>query len=231
MRGSETVKKNNKIFVYGLLIISVLLWTIVSDAWGYSEHLLKNLPNDWNRYIYGYISRLIWAIPFLFLIIRSKQKGSISSKEIFGFHFHWKSFLTVFVLSTMFVLGKMFFNHGGWWINPNIIILQELSKYLIVGFAEELVYRGFGLNMLSSFLSERTAIVVSSLFFAAVHIPAYFIHWYCDGVFLLTELIIQVISGFIFGLIFGMVFRKNRSVWSVAIIHFWYDFIYVLFVG
>lgn len=225
------MKKNNKIFVYGFLTISVLLWAVVCDAWGYSEHLLTNLPNDWNRYIYGYISRLIWAMPFLLLIVRSKQKGSISSKEIFGFHFHWKSFLTVFVLSTMFVLGKMFFNHGGWWINPNIIFLQELSKYLIVGFVEELVYRGFGLNMLSSFLSERTAIIVSSLFFAAVHIPAYFIHWCCDGVFLSTELITQVITVFIFGLIFGMVFRKNKSIWSVAIIHFWYDFIYVLFIG
>ncbi len=225
------MKQNNRIFVYGLLMISVLLWAAVSDAWGYSEHFLTNLPNGWNRYIYGYISRLIWVIPFLILIVRSKRKGSISSKEIFGFHFHWKSFLTVLALSTMFVLGNMVFNHGGWWINPNIIILQELFKYLIVGFVEELVYRGFGLNMLSGFLRERTAIVVSSLFFAAVHIPAYFIHWYCDGVFLLTELITQEISGFLFGLIFGMVFGKNKSIWSVAIIHFWYDFIYVLFVG
>ncbi len=225
------MNKNNKNFVYCLLSISVLLWAVVSDAWGYSEHLLTNLPNDWNRYIYGYISRLIWAIPFLLLIVSNKQKGSISSKEIFRFHFHWKSFLTVFVLSTMFVLVKMFFNHGGWWINPNIIFLQELSKYLIVGFVEELVYRGFGLNMLSSFLSERTAIVVSSSFFSAVHIPAYFIHWYCDGIFSLTELLIQVVTAFISGLIFGVVFSKSKSVWSSAIIHFWYDFIYVLFIG
>lgn len=228
MRERETAK-NNKIFVYGLLIISVLLWAVVSDAWGYSEHFLTSLPNDWNRYIYGYLSRSIWAAPFLLLIVRSRQKGSFSAKEIFGFHFHWKSFLTVFVLSTMLVLGRMFFIHGGWWINPDIFFLQELSKYWIVGFAEELVYRGFGLNRLSGFLRERTAIVVSSLFFAAVHIPAYFIHWYCDGVFLLTELIAQGLSAFLLGLIFGTVFRKNKSIWSVTILHFWYDLISVLF--
>ncbi len=231
MKGSKTVTKNNKIFVYSSLLISVLLWAAVSDAWGYSNHLLTSLPNDWNRYIYGYISRLIWAIPFLFLIVKEKHREAIRPEQVLRFHFHWKSFLTVFVLSTIFVLGKMFFNHGGWWINPDIIFLQDLSKYLIVGFVEELVYRGFGLNMLSGFLSGRAAIVVSSLFFAALHIPAYFIHWYCDGVFLLATLISQVITAFLFGLIFGVVFQKNKSIWPTAIIHFWYDFIHVLLIG
>ncbi len=223
--------KNNKIFVYGWLTISVLLWTIVSDAWGYSEHLLTNLPNNWNWYIYGYISRLIWAMPFLLLIVTGRQKGAISSKEIFGFHFHWKSFLTVFALNTIYVLCRMFFIHGGWWINPNIIFLQELSRFLVVGFVEEFIYRGFGLNMLSNFSSGRTANIVSSLFFAAVHIPAYFIHWYCDGIFLLTEMAAQVMTAFIWGLIFGVVFKKSKSIWASAIIHFWYDFSFVLFVG
>lgn len=215
--------------VYVLLTISVLYWAVISDAWGYSEHLMTNLPNNWNQYIYGYISRMIWAMPYLLLIVTGRQKGVISSKEVFRFSFHWKSFLTVFVLSTIYVLCGMFFIHGGYWINPNIILLQELSKFLVVGFAEELVYRGFGLNMLSNFLNERAANIVSCLFFAAVHIPAYFIHWYRDGILQLTDMIIQVITAFIWGLIFGVVFKKSKSIWSSAIIHFWYDFSFTLF--
>lgn len=223
--------KNNKMFVYGLLTVSVLFWAVVSDAWGYSEYFLSGLPDSWNQYIYGYISRLIWAMPFLLLIVGDKHKGTISCKQIFGFHFHWKSFLTVLVLSTIYVLCRMFFIHGGWWINPNIIFMQELSKFLVVGFAEELVYRGFGLNMLSNISNGRTANIVSGLFFAAVHVPAYFIHWYCDGTFLFTEMIIQAVTAFIWGLIFGVVFKKSRSVWASAIIHFWYDFAFILFIG
>lgn len=231
MNGSETVAKNNKMFVYVFLIVSVLLWTAVSDAWGYSEHLPTSLPNNWNWYVYGYISRLVWAMPFAFLIARDKHKGVISPKEVFGFHFHWTSFLTVLALSTIYVLCGMLFIHGSLWINPDFIFLQELSRFLVVGFVEELVYRGFGLNMLSNFSSEKTANIVSSLFFAAVHIPAYFIHWYYDGMFLLTEMITQVISVFILGLIFGMVFIKSKSIWPSAIIHFWYDFSFILFIG
>lgn len=220
--------KNNKVFVYVWLIISVLFWAILSDAWGYSEHFLTGLPEDWNRYIYGYISRLIWAMPFLFLIVKEKHRATILPRQVMGFHFHWKSFLLVLAFSTIYALCRMFFIHGGLWINPNVIFLQELCKYLIVGFVEELVYRGFGLNMLSKFLSGAMANIVQSLFFAAVHIPAYFIHWYCNGIFSLTEMIAQVITAFIWGLVFGIVFRKSKSIWPSAIIHFWYDFAYVL---
>lgn len=223
--------KNNKMSVYGFLTISVFLWAPLSDAWGYSEHLPVSLPNNGNWYIYGYISRLIWAMPFILLVVRGKYKGAILPKEIFGFHFHWKSFLIVLALSTIFVLYKMFFDHGGLWINPDFVFVLELFRFLVVGFVEELVYRGFGLNMLSGYSSARAANIISSLFFAAVHIPAYFIHWYCDGMFLLTEMMAQVISAFILGLILGMVFIKSKSIWPSVIIHFWYDFILVLFVG
>lgn len=198
---------------------------------GYSEYFLISLPNDWNRYIYGYISRLIWTMPFLLLIERDKHECAIPSKKILEFHFHWKSFLTVLVLSTIYVLCRMFSLHGGWWINPNIIFLQVLSKFGVVGFVEELVYRGFGLNMLSKYMSGRKANVISSLFFAAVHLPSYFIHWYCDSMFSLTAMLIQAISAFVFGLIFGVMFRKSKSIWPPTIIHFGYDFSYIVFIG
>lgn len=198
---------------------------------GDSEHIFTGLTDGWNKYIYGYISRLAWAAPFLILLVKSGHKGAIPTKELFGVHFHWKSFLTVLGASTVYVLCRMFFAHGGLWINPNIIILQELTKFLTVGFVEELVYRGFGLNMLSKILSVRGAYIVSSLFFSAVHIPAYFIHWYREGVFSLTEMAVQAATAFIFGFIFGIVFRKSRSVWAGVIVHFWYDFSFVLFAG
>jgi len=223
--------RNNKMFVYGLLILSVLFWTVLSDAWGYSEHFLTGLPNAWNRYIYGYISRLIWVIPFLFLIVREKHEEAIPLKQIFGFHFHWKSFLLALSVSTIYALCGMFFIHGGWWINPSIIFLQEFCKFLIVGFVEELVYRGFGLNMLSKYMSERKANIISSLFFVALHLPSHFIHWYCDSTFSLTTMLTQAISVFILGLIFGIVFRKSKSIWASAIVHFWYDFAFVVFMG
>lgn len=170
-------------------------------------------------------------MPFLMLIVRDKYKGIILPKELFGLHCNWKSFWVVFILSTIYVFCRMFITYGSFWMNPNIIVLQVLFDFLIVGFVEELVYRGFGLNILSKFTGAKTATVVQSLFFAAVHIPAYFIHWYCDGTFRFTEMLMQLITAFIWGLIFGEVFRRSNSIWPPVMIHFWYDFSYVLFVG
>lgn len=124
----------------------------------------------------------------------------------------------------------MFFIHGGWRINPGIIFPQELSKFLVVGFVEELVYRGYGLNLLSTFMSGRRANIISSLFFAALHIPAYLIHWYRGQAFSLGTMLTQVTGAFILGLIFGIVFRKSKSVWAPAAVHFWYDFSFVVLI-
>lgn len=73
--------------------------------------------------------------------------------------------------------------------------------------------------------------VLASLYFAALHIPAYLIHWYLDGVLNLSAMLTQAVSVFILGLIFGWVFQKSKSIWPPMLIHFWYDFSFVLFIG
>lgn len=151
MKGNKSITKNTKPLAYGSLVFSVLFWAVLSDAWGYSDHFLTELSNGWNQYIYGYISRLIWVAPFIFLIVREKNEETIPLKRVFEFRFHWKSFVLILMTITTYVLCEMFLVHGRWWINPSIILSQELCKYLIVGFVEELVYRGFGYNVLSNY--------------------------------------------------------------------------------
>lgn len=175
--------KGGKAHVPGLLILSVPFWVVLSDAWGYSERFFTGTSNVWNPYLYAYISRLIWVLPFLLLVLKEKDKGRIQPKQLFGFHFHQKSFLLALAASTLCPLCGMLFRHGGWWTNPNLPFVQALLKYFIVGFVEEMVYRGFGMNRLSESMNERRANVISSLFFAALHLPAYFIHWYCGQLF------------------------------------------------
>lgn len=211
--------------VYGLLIFSVLFWAVLSDAWGYSEHFLTELPYGWNVYIYGLISRFLWVLPFLILLVSGKQG------QIFKARFHWKSFGLALLLVTIYTLCGMYFAHGGWWTNPDVMLPQLLCKYLMVGFVEELVYRGFGLHLLSQFMGENTANFISSCFFAAVHLPSYGIHWLCDGTFSLSAMLLQTGTAFILGLIFGIIFRKSKSVWAPAIVHFWYDLTFLLFIG
>lgn len=67
--------KGSKAHVPGLLILSVLFWAVLSDTWGYSERFFSGLSKDWNPYLYAYISRLIWVLPFLLLVLKEKKRG------------------------------------------------------------------------------------------------------------------------------------------------------------
>lgn len=100
---------------------------------------------------------------------------------------------------------------------------------MIVGFVEELVYRGFGLNMLSKFISGATANIVQN--FCSSTYPRIFYPLVFDGIFSSTAMLVQAVTAFIWGLIFGIVFRKSKSIWPSTVIHFWYDFAYILFIG
>lgn len=213
------------------MLLSVVLWAIVTDAWNYSALLIGSMPDDWNRYIYGYFSRLIWAVPFMILIIRYSDQLFVNSRELFLHKIHWKSFLGFFFAITAYALAGMLINHGGFWLNPDLNILQELPKFLIVGLAEETVYRGWGMNAFAACMNERKANVWASLYFVLLHFPSYFIHWYLDGSLAVSAMLTQAVYVFVLGLVFGFLFRKSKSILPAAFVHFWSDFASILFIG
>jgi membrane protease YdiL (CAAX protease family) len=97
--------------------------------------------------------------------------------------------------------------------------------FVMVAFVEELAYRGWGLNALSGFISERKANLVSNIFFVLLHLPAYIIRFYRGGVFPAASIATQCLMVFVLGWLFGYLFTRGRSLWSPIIIHFWSDFI------
>lgn len=105
----------------------------------------------------------------------------------------------------------MFVNHGGFWVNPDVLIAREFFKFLMVGFVEEIVYRGWGMNAFSTLMNEKKANLLSSIYFVVLHFLSYFIHWYMDGTFAISSMLSQAIYVLVMGLIFGYLFRKSKS--------------------
>lgn len=213
------------------LVLSVVLWAVVTNAWGYSQRLFPNLPDGWGGYLYGDISRLVWAAPFVLLVLWRVGAVRVPARELFSWQVHWKSFLIVLGAFTLYTAAAMAVNHGGFWVNTEIRLAQELPKFLIVGFAEESVYRGWGMNAFSAHMGENRANVMAALYFVLLHFPSYFIHWYLDGSLALPAMLSQAVYVFVCGLVFGWVFRKSHSLWPPVLVHFWTDFGSVLFVG
>ncbi len=211
-------------------IMFILLWTVVTNGWGYSL-MLGAEPGSWGSYLYGLFSRLIWAAPAIILLRVYKNEIPTSLSRLFINKPDTKPFIVSITVILLYHIGAMFIYHGGIWINPEFDFPKLLTMFVPVALVEELVYRGWGLNAFSKYLSARKANIISSLFFVLLHLPAHFINLILTGNFPLTSVAVQCVMVFIIGLLFGYLYRKGNSLWSCMTVHFFADLLSVLMIG
>jgi len=213
------------------LIMSILLWTIVTNAWNYTQLFFGAQRGSWVNYIYDFISRFFWAAPAFVLLRLYANDVPTTWKELFTNRPHMKPLAITVAIIVLYSLGAMLFNHGGLWLNPSFNFLKHFPTFIMVAFVEELVYRGWGLNALSVFLSERKSNIVSTIFFVVLHLPAYFIKLYLNGTFPIVEVTTQCAFVLVLGLLFGYLYNKGKSLWSPMIVHFLADILSVMMIG
>ncbi|WRS27673.1 CPBP family intramembrane glutamic endopeptidase [Oscillospiraceae bacterium MB08-C2-2] len=213
------------------LVGFLFLWAIVTDAWGYSELLFHAEKGTWEKYIFNLVNRLIWAIPAIVLLRLYKEDLPTKWNELFLNKPHKRPFIIAAAVIILYCFAGMLFSHGGIWLNPQFNCIKDFLKLLMVAFAEELVYRGWGLNALSVFMSKRAANLVSTLFFVLLHLPAYFIKFYLIGTIPLAAMAFQCFFVFILGLLFGYLYNRGRSLWSPMVVHFLADFLSIMVIG
>lgn len=205
----------------------VILWAAVSDAWGYSGYLHVS----YGSYIYAYISRLVWVMSAIWLIIRYSDFLDYNRKKLFSRPILNKSLVIVLSVSFLFAFGTMLANHKGFWMNPEVNFPLEIIKYVVVGFVEETVFRGWGYNALLKVTTGKKAIIFSTVFFVLLHWPAYFIRLYRFGIFDYSALLKQSISAAILGVVCCWLLKRGKTLWNPMIAHGVYDVLSVLFVG
>lgn len=91
--------------------------------------------------------------------------------------------------------------------------LQSILFFLLVAFGEELAFRGYLLKNLLQSTNEATALLISAVMFAFVHLMNPNIGWI--GFF---HLILS-------GLLLGIAWLYRRNIWLPVSIHFFWNFI------
>lgn len=213
------------------LIIFIMYWTIITDAWGYSDFIFKNNAYNVGKYVYGYVSRILWVMPAIFLIVKYSENLCFDKAKLFSYPKFDKSFITILILSMGYVLVSMFFVHKGFFFDDNDILGLVIIKYLIVGFVEEIVFRGWGYNALVKNTTHIKAAAITTVLFMILHWPAYFIKLFRFGTFDFAAIIGQSTAALVWGFIFCWLLKKGKSIWNPIIIHGLYDLSYVLLVG
>jgi membrane protease YdiL (CAAX protease family) len=104
----------------------------------------------------------------------------------------------------------------------NVTWNSILGTSILVGFVEEVPFRGFILQKVEERCGFWLANLISSLLFLAIHLPGWI------SLHLLSSVI--AISVFALGAIFAIVFHYSKSLWSSIVAHSLNDFIsFVLF--
>jgi uncharacterized protein len=102
---------------------------------------------------------------------------------------------------------------------PYLLRADNILLTLLVGFIEEIPFRGFLLQKLQPFCGSWGAILLSGLLFAGIHLPLWFQYPPSVPLPIAFVGVITFIGG-----VYGFAFRKTNSLWSAILIHSCYDF-------
>lgn len=206
----------------------ILLWTVVTDAWGYSAYLFLS---DNGTYFYGYISRFVWVLPAIFLIITKNECLMLHRKELFSRPRLDRPFVVVLSAILLYCLISMLTAHNGPWINREVPFWLTIMRYFVVGCVEETVFRGWGYNALAKVLSNGKAVAISTLLFVLLHWPAYFIELLRFGTFDYTMYLMQSCAAAIWGILPCWLLKKSGTLWNPILAHSVYDFLFTILIG
>lgn len=185
------------------LLISPSIKDAVTDPW------LRNS-------ISALIKAVVWTVPAFILIHKHNDDLYIKAPDMFRNKFRIEWIMLPVLLGVYASISSELTIHAVW---PDCI------KYIMAGFAEELLFRGLFLNAIvkgDTLQEQAPAIAVTSVMFAMIHYPI----WLRDGIFAQN-----IITGTIFisllGAVFAVSFLKSRNIVLVMAAHAVYDLMFI----
>jgi membrane protease YdiL (CAAX protease family) len=153
---------------------------------------------------------LIWIIP-VFIYLR--YVDSVNSLEYLKFKCNLKKGIKWGVLlGIAFIAIELIkYNVTGTKVNFHMDVYYWIAGVL-VGFFEEIPFRGFLQQKIESMTNFWTANVITNVIFLLHHFPKWIQSRY-------DMILVNGIFVIFLGLIFGFVFKKTKSLWSVVIFH------------
>lgn len=202
---------------------STILAAIILIFWGFYRLLFK-LPEEIEELL---IKPLIWLLPVFYFL--KKEKLGISSLGITTKNLFPAIYLSLALGVTFAIEGVIvnFIKYKGVDFSANIgNFWVALGLSAATAVSEELAFRGYLFNRVwQAFGSEWRANLLTSLVWAAVHVPISIFWWELDFAGTLGYLIITLT----FGIGSAFVFARTKNVFSSIFLHVLWEWPIVLF--
>lgn len=182
-------------FLFQFVLIFLLAYTYISSG---------NDVNLFNEYLSSkqiYLA-LILAFIFLPLLIKDYKKINFDKKNKINY---LQLILIGIILSLIYNVFAYYFNFllkTSLFDNNNNLIVTLISTGLIGPIIEELMFRGIIYNELKSKYSNMKSILITTIFFAVIHMN-----------------IIQILYAFALGFILIFVYEKYKNIKAPIILH------------
>jgi membrane protease YdiL (CAAX protease family) len=207
-----------------LIVYVLCFFTVWIGAWVYGTYPWAVRALGPATFQYALLSigfRLAtWVLPVFWYL---RRIDGVDPWHYLRLREHWKRGVVVGVaLGVINLAGTMIRIPPSGWHGPYITWNSILGSSILVGFVEEIPFRGFLLRKLEERFTFWPALVISSLLFLAIHIPG----WLMLGAFSISNAVFV----FVFGALMGIVLRYSKSLWAPIIAHSLNDFISVVLV-
>ncbi|MGI6626775.1 MAG: CPBP family intramembrane glutamic endopeptidase [Bacillota bacterium] len=206
----EKNKKSKLRAILSSLVFSVIL--MIFPVTSGVIVVMNGMDAIQSYWMQGVFMMLSIAVPVVFMWITKMKPAQIGFTRV-----EKGSIKTVlyFVPITASKIGFLIFG-----VDSNTQTIIALAFFTImIGLSEELYFRGIILRKLRSCFTIKQTVILSSVFFAAVHASQAFSG---TGIIIVT---LTIINALIFGVIASEIVILTRSIIPVIIWHVLYDFI------
>jgi len=215
-RVTEQKRKTASFVTY--LIVFHLFWMMGFVFWIYPW--MKTLGEATLRYalVNAGVRLLVWVLP-VFLYLRYIDR--VNPVDYLKLKQNWKRGVAVGVLLSLLNLFGSMIRFGWPHLNAHAFTWNSvMSTSILIGFVEEIPYRGFMLQKFAEYWGFWLAAILSSVLFLGMHLPGWIsLHMLRAG---------AGVNVFVFGFVMAIVFRYTRSLWAPIITHSTNDFLFLV---
>lgn len=191
-----------------------ILWTVYTL---FIDPLIEKGPYLLNLLGGNLIKLGLWTVPPLILLkyIFKEEPWSyikLSKNKSKGF-LYGALYGAVIII---YVTVSRLLSNGELQFNPFFSLDSWVGGVLLIGFTEEIVFRGFLLQKFEEVLGSKYANAITAVLFLLIHFPK----WYMQGnLFMAGFMVNSVLFIFLFSILQAVFLKKTDSLWTCIILH------------
>lgn len=215
-------QKMTVLLPYTLIFFAVwAIYHFFAEPW-----LMAHISSEWlcTLVTEGLLKNLIWTLPAFCLLKKFAADAYVKPQVLFRLNRDCLKWLLVFVLFAIYLIVGAYRQYGCLQIQPDFG-LDSIIVVLFVGLTEEMVFRGWLLNITYSEKHKWLTIGANAVLFLMIHFP----RWIMDETFVSSFTSFGFVCILALSVIFSLAFVKTKNLLLPIGLHMFWDLLMFLF--